>query len=199
MLYPVNEIFYSIQGEGFHVGTPAVFVRLSGCNLECTWCDTDHSKTMEMTEQTIVDTVNQIIAQVNSNAPLIVITGGEPTIHNLEPLLRMLEIRTAGIIALETNGSHPIMLAGLKEAQLIDWLTISPKIVGTKLASIKHANELKVVLDGNINPDVFGRHYQGNYKYIQPCSENYQPAIDFVLANPEWKLSVQIQKIIGVK
>ncbi len=195
MLYPLNEIFYSIQGEGYHAGTPAVFIRLAGCNLKCSWCDTDHSKTMEMTEIDIADRVNKLCF----TATLIVITGGEPTIWNLEPLLRMLEVKTAGIIALETNGSFPITIRGLKNAGLIDWVTISPKMEGTKLESIKYADEIKIVFDGKIKPHVFGRHYQGAGKYIQPCSENYQPAIDFVLANPEWKLSVQIQKIIGVK
>ncbi|HUT62752.1 MAG TPA: 7-carboxy-7-deazaguanine synthase QueE, partial [Anaerolineae bacterium] len=95
MLYPVNEIFYSIQGEGRWAGSPAVFVRLAGCNLECSWCDTDHSTKENMTTGQVATSICAELAKKNyfqNVAPLqLVLTGGEPTIHDLEELLSRLK------------------------------------------------------------------------------------------------------------
>ncbi len=199
MLYPVNEIFYSIQGEGYHAGKPAVFIRLAGCNLKCTWCDTDHSKKVEMTGDDIVCEVLKF-----PDCPLIVITGGEPTIHPLEDLLVILELRTNSIIAIETNGTGTTQLQCLRAKGLVDWITLSPKLNCCYVETdIRVATELKVVFDGIIDPNVFEK-YAGNKLerglcYIQPCSEDYKPAVDFVLKHPQWRLSVQVQKVIGVR
>ena len=191
MLYPINEIFYSIQGEGFHIGSPAIFIRLAGCNLKCPWCDTDHSKKMEMTEDEIVTPINHY-----HKIPLIVVTGGEPTIHNLEYLLKELKKQMSAMIAIETNGTNPQTLGGLKELGLIDWVTISPK-KETKFSSLKYADEIKVVFDGKINPIDYA--CPESHLFIQPCSEDFRPAVDYVMKNPEWRLSIQIQKIIRVR
>jgi len=198
MLYPINEIFYSIQCEGFHTGIPAVFIRLAGCNLHCSWCDTDYSEKRGMTEKEIVLEANAIYRARDYS--LIVITGGEPTIHDLGPLLRELETETSAIIAMETNGTKSQMLWWLKELGLVDWITISPK-KATSLLSLKYANEIKVVFDGKINPMDYAHSLMQKepYLYIQPCSENFKPAVDYVLEHPQWRLSVQTQKIIGIK
>ena len=208
MLYPVKEIFYSIQGEGFYTGRPAVFIRLAGCNLKCSWCDTDYSEKMKMTEDEIVAGVDVLCHNELDVAidliDLIVITGGEPTIHNLEPLLKKLKTETSAIIAIETNGTNPQVLGKLDELGLVDWITISPK-KETTFGALKYADEIKVVFDGVFNPisilDNLSPTSRMNppYLFIQPCSGNFKPAVDYVLAHPLWRLSVQTQKIIGVR
>ncbi len=203
MLYPISEIFYSIQGEGYHAGKPAVFIRLAGCNLNCLWCDTDHTENRIMTAEEIVDKVNELSLDV----PLIVITGGEPTIHNLEPLLQLLDITvSASEVAIETNGTNTKLLKDLKELGIVDWITLSPKRIDQiSQQMVKMASEIKIVFEGEEATKQYETSLElCNFKYqnrlfIQPCSENYQPAVDFVLANPEWRLSVQIQKVIGAK
>jgi len=201
MLYPINEIFYSIQGEGYYAGTPAIFIRLAGCNLSCDFCDTDHSKKMEMTEDEIVNTVHLYTKDpqgVHQGIHLIVITGGEPTIYNLEPLLKKLLFSHA-VVAIETNGTKPNTLEELKANRLVNWITVSPKPKTCK-SSIKHANEVKVVFDGLTNPEDYAQiDLKPGLMYIQPCSEDFKPAIDYVLKHPWWRLSVQTQKIIGVR
>ena len=200
MLYPVNEIFYSIQGEGFHAGTPAVFIRLAGCNLSCPWCDTNHSEKMKLSES---DILAQVLT-IGGDAPLIVITGGEPTIHKLIPLLKQLEKGHSGITAIETNGTEPLR-NDLKYSQmtgLVDWLTLSPKPQEPPKHSIlSRVHEVKVVFDGVVDPhDYWTAYLAGKHRlFIQPCSEDFAPAIQYVLDHPDWRLSVQTQKIIGVR
>ncbi len=226
MLYPINEIFYSIQGEGFHAGKPAVFIRLAGCNLNCPWCDTDHSKKMEMTEVEIKEKA----IEMSRSTSLVVITGGEPTFYDLRPLSLVLsegidskDIEYFCEVQVETNGTGPYVneLLEAKERLHISWITLSPKhqhrpedIVFMK------SDEIKIVYDGIIKPNqmiddmlwdrlIYEREkkcmvcleckeFRDCY-FIQPCSENYQPAVDFVLKNPQWRLSIQTQKVIGVK
>ena len=122
----ICEIFYSIQGEGFHTGRPAIFIRLAGCNLKCPWCDTDHKEIMKkMDEFEIARRVEEKVESFrNGYKILIVITGGEPTLYNLEPLCIVLREKTPGnVIALETNGTQDIPHA------IIDWVTVSPKLM----------------------------------------------------------------------
>lgn len=184
------EIFYSIQGEGFHTGKPAIFIRLAGCNLNCSWCDTDHSKKIEMTEEQILKTVLQLWP--NDGNKFIVITGGEPTIHNLEPLFCALQDNKI-YTTLETNGTLKI------QSNLFDWVTVSPKAERKPLlSSLQLADEIKIVLDGFIKPSIYSRAYTSNL-FIQPCSENFISAVEYVLNHPEWRLSIQTQKVIGIK
>ena len=201
IIYPINEIFYSIQGEGYHAGKAAIFIRFAGCNLNCEWCDTDHSEKMKLT-------IPQIFYEITNNFSrkpefekdpyFIVLTGGEPTIYDLSYLLRAFKRRLPShTIALETNGTKPEILGTLKELNLLDWITISPKLEKPKFASLKYADEIKVVYDGIINPWDYGDAHK--HLYIQPCSENFQPAIDFVLKNPQWRLSIQMQKVLKIK
>ena len=209
MLYPINEIFYSIQGEGRWAGTPAVFIRLAGCNLECSWCDTDHTVKEMMTTGQVATSICAELAKKNyfqHVAPIqLVITGGEPTIHNLEELCSRLKAYGFEKIAVETNGTNPFHLQYLVDKKVLDWVTFSPK--PTHLYSIEElerlerlVDEVKVVLDGVIDPHhfEFERPSKRGQLYIQACSENYPPAVEYVLTHPVWKLSVQTQKIIGV-
>ena len=109
----VNEIFYSLQGEGYHVGSAAVFVRLSGCNLHCPFCDTQHESGTEMTDEEIVEAVKAYPAR------LVVITGGEPSLQLTKSLVNALH-DIDKIVAVETNGTHSL-------PGNVDWITLSPK------------------------------------------------------------------------
>lgn len=201
MFYPISEIFYSIQGEGFHAGTPVVFIRLSGCNLNCPWCDTKH------TEYDLLS-VDAIMGRISKwpDAP-IVITGGEPTIHDLTELLAALQ-KDERYVAMETNGINAEIISDWWGMQLLDWITFSPKtfpISQNQKDLITCADEIKVVLAEDNDPALYlkwldeqGELEEGRL-FIQPCSENFQPAVDYVLAHPEWRLSIQIQKVIGVR
>jgi len=206
--YPINEIFRSVQGEGFHAGTPAVFVRMAGCNLKCEWCDTDYSKKFEMTaEEIMLHVVND--AGLKSG-DIIVITGGEPFLHDLEELLSAIyhfrmadDILNDVDIAVETNGTL-YDTQSVNTKKMIDWLTVSPKVDYLSFVedALANADEIKVVF-GDYDPAemsvwVERKMYNGT-AFIQPRSEDYAPALKYVLDHPGWRLSVQIQKIIDVK
>lgn len=188
----INEIFYSLQGEGRHTGTPAVFVRFAGCNLKCSFCDTDHSRYVEMTEEEIVEEVRQFPAR------FVVITGGEPSMQVTASLIEKLHAEGC-YVAMETNGTYE-----LPEDCQIDWITCSPKEKPLKLHRI---DELKVVYEGNDEGvDRYANVEAKEYR-LQPCDvkdetqnkANLQGAIDYCLKHPKWKLSLQTHKIINVR
>ena len=192
----VNEMFYSIQGEGYHTGTPAVFIRLSGCNLKCAFCDTKHQNGKEITEEEIVSYVCQYPCS------LVVITGGEPSLQLTESLIDKLH-KYGKFVAVETNGTKEL-------PKNVDWITVSPKelYVGkTGKVVLKHADEVKVVFDVNtkIEDPTFG--IMADHYYVQPCDtgfiapnqENINFCINFVKNNPLWKISLQTQKILNVQ
>jgi organic radical activating enzyme len=195
-MYRVNEIFYSIQGEGAHAGTPAVFIRFSGCNLSCPFCDTEFGKYKEMTAKDIANEVQRI----GGNSKLVVITGGEPTLQYDDVLAKELQ-RIKRYIAMETNGTKQIRAE-------VDWVTISPKqaFVGeVGRPHLKYCNEVKVVYDGEHEPETFG--IVAKYYFIQPCDTGdaeknkaiIEACVNFIKANPKWRLSLQTQKIINVR
>lgn len=195
MLYKINEIFYSLQGEGLHTGTPAVFLRLSGCNLKCPFCDTKHESFTEMTEKQIVEQVSAFPSRT------IVITGGEPMLQLTATLTQLLH--NAGFaIHIETNGSRLI-----PEGAEIDWITCSPKDGGKVI--IQRIDELKVVYMGKeYNQDMAQYDDMPATEYrLQPLdtgdeAQNLtvrQQTIDYILANPKWKLSLQTHKILNVR
>lgn len=192
----INEMFYSIQGEGYYTGTPAVFIRLSGCNLACPFCDTEHGKGVDMTEDEIADFAAKY------NASLVVITGGEPTLQLTESLVDKLH-KLGKYVAIETNGTHTIPAN-------VDWITVSPKetyVGNIGKVMIRKANEVKVVFDSKkpIKDPTFG--IMADHYYAQPCDtgfirpnkENMNYCIDFVKNNPLWKISIQTQKILNVQ
>jgi 7-cyano-7-deazaguanosine (preQ0) biosynthesis protein QueE len=124
MRYPIVEIFSSVQGEGTYSGVPVTFIRTGGCNLQCPWCDSKYSwesghKRSALTTEEIVEAVKK--AEKGVNVAMVVITGGEPSIHNLQALVDDLH-RMGKYVAIETNGTNPI-----PEEWKIDWVTCSPK------------------------------------------------------------------------
>ena len=189
-LMKINEIFYSLQGEGHYTGTPAVFVRFAGCNLKCSFCDTDFTSFTEMTEDDIV----REIGQYPTNH--IVITGGEPTLQITASLVS--KLHDAGkYVQIETNGTNV-----LPEGCNIDWVTCSPKY---KAVRLQHIDELKVVFEGQ-DMSQYDCLTATEYR-LQPCDtqdegknkEILRQTIDFILKNPKWKLSLQTHKILNVR
>jgi organic radical activating enzyme len=191
----VNEIFYSIQGEGTYAGNSAIFVRFSGCNLKCPFCDTDFKKYTEMDEYEIV---LEVMKQ-SSSCKFVVLTGGEPTLQVNSKLLELLHNK-GYFVAMETNGTNEVP-AG------VDWVTCSPKCQFVKNGelAIKQCNELKLVYTGENEVTDFG--IKADYYYLQPCdtgaeNENryiVNSLICYVKENPRWKISVQLQKILEVR
>ncbi len=189
-LMKINEIFYSLQGEGHYTGTPAVFVRFAGCNLKCSFCDTDFTSFTEMTEDDIVRETGQYPANH------IVITGGEPTLQITASLVSKLH-EAGKYVQIETNGTNV-----LPEGCNIDWVTCSPKY---KAVRLQHIDELKVVFEGQDMSQYDGL-TASEYR-LQPCDtqdegknkEILRQTIDFILKNPKWKLSLQTHKILNVR
>ena len=138
----VNEIFYSLQGEGYYSGTPAVFVRLSGCNLRCPFCDTQHESGTVMSEAEVVEAVKRY------PATHVVVTGGEPSLQLTAGLVDALH--AAGrYVAVETNGTHPL-------PDNVDWITLSPKsafVAGADVV-LTRADEIKVIYDALHDPEM---------------------------------------------
>jgi len=212
MLYDINEIFYSIQGEGYFTGWPAIFIRLAGCNLNCSWCDTDFSVKRKMDVLHIEKEIVSLLKEVaNAQDVIFVLTGGEPTLQNYPSLVRVLNhYFPHNIITMETNGraSADSIIKDVR-ASCHFWTTVSPKL-SIEDCSLYFddpkwcGDELKVVLDPEADIEMLKelpvklgnrfRHY-----YIQPCSEDVLPAINFIKENPTWKLSLQTQKILDVR
>lgn len=191
----VNEIFYSVQGEGYFTGTPALFIRLSGCNLKCPFCDTQHQEGKEMSEDDIIALAESCPAR------LVVVTGGEPALQLTGTLVSSLK-EIGKFVAVETNGTRPL-------PRNIDWVTVSPKCHYVQNAElfIREAEEVKVVMDSRIllhEPDcgIAAIHY-----FVQPCDtgneernrENMEHCVNFVKSNPKWRISLQTQKILNVR
>lgn len=190
----VNEIFYSLQGEGQYTGRAAVFVRLSGCNLRCSFCDTRHEAFVPLTEDEIVDKVTAYPARH------VVITGGEPTLQLTRSLIDKLH-EAGKFVQIETNGS---IVLSLDLVQAIDWITCSPKELPVKIARI---DELKVVYEGQdmVPYEIMACDFHA-IRSLQPCdtgdeSKNrtlLDAAIDYIKNHPEWRLSLQTHKFIHI-
>lgn len=195
--YKVNEIFYSLQGEGVWSGRAAVFIRFSLCNLHCPFCDTDFSKYEELTASKIVARVKE----AGSDCKFIVLTGGEPTLQVDDEMIDALH-KEGYYLSMETNGTHEIPNG-------IDWVTCSPKtayITKDKArVCIKEASEVKVVFDGQHEVSTYGIHAPN--LFLQPCDvgdeerneEILNYCLAYIMGHPEWRLSLQTQKIIGVR
>lgn len=178
----INEIFYSLQGEGFHTGTPAVFIRFSGCNLKCPFCDTQHENGVLMSDEDIMDEVQKY------PAAMVVLTGGEPSLWIDKPFIDRLH--AAGkYVTIETNGTHVL-------PEGIDWITCSPKDGGE--VRLARMDELKVVYQGQ-SIEAYET-YPAHYFFLQPCScKNIQETVDCVKQHPKWRLSLQTHKFIGIE
>lgn len=194
-MYKVNEIFYSLQGEGRWMGRPAVFVRLSGCNLKCPFCDTDFRGYSEMS----ADDILSRCLEEGGECRFIVLTGGEPSLQVDEQLIATLH-QAGYYLSMETNGTHAI-------PEGIDWVTCSPKVDFTEGGEpiVKQVDELKLIFDGEHQISDHG--IACTFRYLQPCdvgndSRNYlilNECIKYIKAHPEWQLSVQMHKIVGIR
>lgn len=194
-MYKVNEIFYSLQGEGRWMGRPAVFVRMSGCNLKCPFCDTDFRGYSEMS----ADDILSRCLEEGGECRFIVLTGGEPSLQVDEQLIATLH-QAGYYLSMETNGTHVI-------PEGIDWVTCSPKVDFTEGGEpiVKQVDELKLIFDGEHQISDHG--IACTFRYLQPCdvgndSRNYlilNECIKYIKAHPEWQLSVQMHKIVGIR
>ena len=194
-MFRLNEIFYSLQGEGYHTGTPAVFVRFSGCNLRCAFCDTPHQEGKMMSLQEIITEINRY-----PNVPMVVLTGGEPSLFIDEDFVEAIK-KTGKYIAIETNGTRPL-------PSNLDWVTFSPK-TGFKGGDVepcvlKKCDELKVVYLGQ-DLKQYDR-IMADHKFLQPCFStdenerraNMKACANAVLNNPGWRISLQIHRVLNI-
>lgn len=193
---PVMEHFYTIQGEGFHQGRAAYFIRLAGCDVGCVWCDVKDSWDIN---QPLFE-VRSLMFQVKETpAEIVVITGGEPLMHNLNALTH--ELQSAGLKThIETSGAYPL-------SGRWDWICLSPKKFKAPLPELSlYANELKIVI---FNKSDFSWAEKYAALVSPDCKLYLQPEwgkaslvtpliIDYIKANPKWELSLQIHKYINV-
>lgn len=194
-MWKIHKIFYSLIGEGFFTGTPAVFISFAGCNLHCSFCD---AADLDGSNMSLYQIVNEI--KKYPNAHHIVLTGGEPAIFIDQDFVDALK-RTGKFIIIETNGTKNLPKG-------IDWVTFSPKhsFAGGDAAPLllKECNELRVVYLGQDISQYAA--IKAEHRYLQPCyceeeeMRKYilRSCINAVLANPDWALSMQIQRIIGI-
>ena len=147
MVYKVNEVYRTLQGEGFWTGRDIILVRLSGCNLKCQWCDTKDVVNWEMQTKELV----QKIQRVGQGCRSVLITGGEPLLQNIVPLIKILK-RLGYWVAMETNG----MLGGMKERKAgLDFVSVSPKEFKHKeLMTAQLPSEMRIVNDGTWTADM---------------------------------------------
>ena len=217
-VYHINEIFYSLQGEGFHTGRPAVFVRFAGCNLRCPFCDTDFSHSEPMTAEQIARRVFDYSTHPHT---LIVLTGGEPSLQVDNELVDALHAHQQ-TVTIETNGTHPV-------PDNIDWVTVSPKavpaheskVVLTQADEVKvvftheskvvltQADEVKVVFTESTEKllPLWRTTIRASHYYLQPCAQpgtepvqtNTEAVVEYILSHPDWKLSLQTHKYLHIR
>ncbi|WP_305239300.1 7-carboxy-7-deazaguanine synthase QueE [uncultured Muribaculum sp.] len=190
----INEIFYSLQGEGYFSGTPSVFIRFCGCNLNCPFCDTDHiTANMELSDEDILS----VIAEWPSRH--VVLTGGEPSLQVTSELISKLHDKGYYVQA-ETNGT-------VRLPDAIDWIACSPK---TEKIAYDEVDEIKIIYTGTNTNHQFIRHFEtvkAKCYNLQPCDVGIQQknvelmaeCIDFIKANPNWNLSIQSHKLLGIR
>lgn len=194
---PLMEDFYTIQGEGFYQGSAAYFIRLGGCEVRCVWCDVKDS--WDVNAHAKVE-VSQLVDKAKaSGSKIVVITGGEPTMHNLSQLTA--ELKKAGLRThLETSGAYPLTGEW-------DWVCFSPKKFKPPHPSVAaQANELKMVIFHKSDyswAEEFAELVKPNCElFLQPEwskeKEVLPMLIEYVKANPKWKISAQVHKYIDV-
>ncbi len=191
------EHFYTIQGEGYHQGKAAYFIRLGGCDVGCVWCDVKDSWDVEKHPKLNVERLKLNVLE--TPAKLVVITGGEPLMHNLDALTTLLQQQ--GLQTnIETSGAHPL-------SGKWDWICLSPKKFKAPLPEILPlANELKIVVYNKSDFDWAEKYaalVNPNCKlYLQPewdkATEVTPLLIAYIKANPKWQLSLQVHKYINV-
>ncbi len=194
---PVMEHFYTIQGEGMHSGSAAYFIRLGGCDVGCHWCDVKES--WDVNAHPIID-IDKLISEVKkAGASIVVVTGGEPAMHNLKELTAQLK-KQAISVHIETSGSSAI-------TGKFDWVCLSPKKLKAPLKeSFKLANELKVII---YNKDDFAWAEKNAALVSKKCQLLLQPEwsraekvtpliVEYVKKHPRWQVSLQTHKYMNV-
>ena len=196
VMYPIVEIFHSVQGEGFHSGVPHVFVRFGNCNLRCEWCDTDFLVYEERGLNSIVEEV------LSYGCDRVIFTGGEPAMQDLATIGG--KLKEHGInLSIETNGT-------IEVDPVIDWICVSPKDQVYPDVAIRQrsGDELKVVYCGQ-SLEIYDELKEGfSHHFIQPCyidsesveqnGRSFQMVEKLVKDNPGWRLSLQTHKWMGV-
>ena len=191
------ELLYSLQGEGYHQGKAAFFIRLAGCDVGCVWCDVKDS--WDASKHPVLSVEEIVAAAAAHPSRIAIVTGGEPLLHQLDPLTTAL--KAAGFQThIETSGSSPMSGSW-------DWVCLSPKKFKAALPeAIKAANELKVVVFNN-SDFAFANSFVNDVdsdckKYLQPewdKSDAMTPlVIEYIKSNPSWELSAQLHKYIQV-
>lgn len=190
-MYKVNELFYSLQGEGYWTGTPMVFLRLSGCNLRCPFCDTPHQGGTPMELAQILTHIDRL----SRGCRRLCLTGGEPALQADPALIDALHGHGYRI-HIETNGTRPL-------PDGIDWITLSPKqgidgVAGDAAVRLPRADELKLVYTG-ADPAPW-RAFPATHHFLQPRScENTGAVIAYLLDHPGWRLSLQTHKYLDIR
>ena len=199
------------------MGIPAVFVRFSGCNLRCPWCDTEFTDFTSMTAEDIVAAIHDLYDTPNKRRKMVVLTGGEPGLQVDKPLVDALH--NAGFyICIETNGTRPLP-AG------IDWITCSPKesslphsAISNQPLALRKVNEVKVVFTGTYDPEIWRDQLEAEHWLLQPLrftgewliehtvdeweddrNDNLDDTVRYILSHPFWRLSIQVHKIVGLR
>jgi 7-carboxy-7-deazaguanine synthase len=194
---PVMEHFYTIQGEGVHSGSAAYFIRLAGCDVGCHWCDVKDS--WDVTIHPVMKITDIVKHAKQSGAPIAVITGGEPTMHNLTELTA--QLKKAGMaVHIETSGSSPL-------TGKFDWVCLSPKKLKAPLKeAFAKADELKVVI---YNKDDFSWAEKNAAQVSKKCKLLLQPEwskadkvmpmiVDYIKKHPRWQVSLQTHKYMNI-
>lgn len=195
-IFRVNNIFYSLQGEGRNTGRAAVFIRFAGCNLRCSFCDTEFESYREMTEEDILAVIRDYPSH------FVVLTGGEPTLQVDESFVDFLHQHEYEV-AMESNGTRPA-------PKNLDWLTVSPKESGKwKVKSEKRLpDEIKVVFDEHTAETLSSFHLPpSSFLYLQPCDTGdpvrnkaiTQDCVNYIKQHPQWRLSLQTHKLIDIE
>lgn len=196
-LLPVMEYFHTIQGEGFHTGRSAFFIRLGGCDVGCVWCDVKESWDVAAHPKILTEKLIDFIK--NSQAEFVVITGGEPAMHDLTDLTNRLRNQQI-YSAIETSGCYPLLGE-------IDWYCFSPKKFKAPYnEAYEKANELKVIINHKSDLEWAEMHAEKVSKdcllYLQPewsnLERNTEWIVSYVKSNPKWKISLQTHKYMNI-
>lgn len=192
------ESFYSIQGEGTHSGKPSYFIRLAGCDVNCDWCDVKDSWDIDSSQYKSIDEITNEIKKFSTD--LVIITGGEPLMHNLTDLTSALK-KLGKKIHIETSGTHPV-------SGYFDWICFSPKKFKKPLDEFfKMSNELKIIISKDSDfrwaeyllrqiknkPELILQAEWSKSKIINP------KILDYIKLNPKWRISLQTHKYLHVE
>ncbi len=195
-LLPLMEAFYTLQGEGYHKGSAAFFIRIGGCDVGCHWCDVKESWDANLHPPTPIE---HIVTQAKQYSDTVVVTGGEPLMWNMDPLCKALHGQGMQV-HIETSGAYAL-------TGTWDWFCLSPKKNKRPLqAAYDYADELKVII---YNKDDFKFAEEQAAQVAPSCKLFLQPKwsrrekvmpliVDYVLANPKWKASLQTHKYLNI-